>query len=324
MFGMKTRTLNTHPYRQPLLFIIVALLLAVALAACGGDDATETEPTVAVEAPPAADEPTTEPAAEQPTEQPAEEPTAAPTDEPAPEPTEEAAAEEPAEDSATTSGALGLTGACGNAYYPIVEGRVLTYRSSFGGMEESNYTMSFSDVSPTDFTVSTGAGGADIISTTWHCTTEGMLSTTFNQLPGIVEGMEIEFVEAEGITFPTEEAFENGEGWTTRYTTNITMSDPDMGSMTMAQTVELIHTIVGEESVSVPAGDFPEAVRVDTAGTISMSIMLDDLSQPSTSFPMNMTSWYARGVGLVKQEVAGMLPEGPGGDSVIELVSVAD
>ena len=73
-------------------FILITLIIALVLAACGGEEATATpepEPTEAPASEPT-EEPTEEPAPE-PTEEPAPEPTAEPepTEEPEPEPTEE-------------------------------------------------------------------------------------------------------------------------------------------------------------------------------------------------------------------------------------------
>lgn len=82
------------------LLLILALLMSLALVACGGaaEPAVE-EPAVEEPAEEAVQEPTEEPA-EEPVEEPAEEPAEEPTEEPVEEPTEEPAAEEPAEEPA--------------------------------------------------------------------------------------------------------------------------------------------------------------------------------------------------------------------------------
>ncbi len=66
----------------------MALLLTVALVACGGGDTTESEPTVAVEAPTTAVVPTAAPTDEPPAEEPTEEPTDVPAADPTAESTE--------------------------------------------------------------------------------------------------------------------------------------------------------------------------------------------------------------------------------------------
>ncbi len=49
----------------------------------------------------------------------------------------------------------------------------------------------------------------------------------------------------------------------------------------------LVNTISAVEPVSVPAGDYPEAYRVDASGTILIEEMGIDL-------PVNYTSWFVR------------------------------
>ena len=83
----------------------------------------------------------------------------------------------------------------------------------------------------------------------------------------------------------------------------------------MSETIDLVNTVAGEEPVTVPAGTF-DAVRVDTTGTVSVSIG----GAPANAVDMSITSWYVRDTGLVRQEVGGLLGEA---DAIVtELVSV--
>jgi hypothetical protein len=282
------------------------------LAACGGGDQPEAAETVVVAPTEAAEAPVQEPtAAELPTEAPPTDvpPTEAPTAEPA-----TAAPDEP----------ILTTGDCGNAFYPVVEGRVLTYRGTIAGFGESTYTTTYSDVSDSSFTITTDVGEGEVISVTWTCTAEGMLSPEFSQLPGGEEGFTIEFVEAEGVTIPSEDLFQPGGSWTTHYVANATVADTEAGAMSMVQTMDMTNTVVGIEAISVPAGEFPEAVRVDTTGTMSMSMSLgeDATPAPMATIDMSFTSWYVEGIGLVRQDISGLLGEAEAGDSVTELLSV--
>lgn len=286
---------------------MTALLLLVV--ACGGNETPPQEavPTVAVEAatlPPPTEEPAAEPTAVPPTE--------APTDEPAAEPT-----------AAETTGGATLSGDCANAYFPVVDGRVYTYSSSISGFGVSNFTQTYSDVTDDSFIITIDAGEGEPFANTWTCSSEGILSPDFSQLPGGMEGVvSIDFVEAEGVTLPTEEMFQPGESWTTRYVAEATIGDAESGQLTMTQTMEMTNTVVGVEAVTVPAGGFDEAVRVDTTGVVTMA--MGDAG-PTTSFDMNYSSWYVEGVGLVRQEFASVLGvEGANNPSVTELLSYED
>jgi hypothetical protein len=86
--------------------------------------------------------------------------------------------------------------------------------------------------------------------------------------------------------------------------------------------MDMTNTVTGIEAVSVPAGEFPEAVRVETTGTIGIAMSIGDTAQPATSIDMSFTSWYVEGIGMVRQDVSGLLGEGEVGDSVTELISV--
>jgi hypothetical protein len=308
----KTTHAFTQKYPQ-LGLVVVALLLALALAACGGDDTSEAAETAVVAPTDAAETSTTEPA----TAPPATE-TMAPETPPTDEPTAEPATEAPAE----TEPATAAGGGCSNAYYPVVDGRVYTYSSSIAGFGVSNFTMTFSDVTDSSFTVTTDAGEGEPIAITWECNEEGLFSPEFTQFPGGEEFLTIEFVEAEGVTVPAEELFQPGESWTTHYVANATMGEAGVGEMTLVQTMDMTHTVIGTEAVSVPAGDYPDAVRVDTVGTVSISFSLGGTAQPATSTEMNYTNWYVRDVGMVRQEFEAILGvEGADDPSVTELLS---
>ncbi len=286
--------------------LMTALLLL--LVACGGDEAPPEEalPTpaaeVATEAPPV-EQPTAVPTALPTTVPPTEEPTAAPT--------------------AETAGGATLSGDCANAYFPVVDGRVYTYSSSISGFGVSNFTQTYSDVTDTSFTITIDAGEGEPFANTWTCTGEGMLSPEFSQMPGGMEGMvSIDFVEAEGVTLPSEEMFQPGESWTTRYVAEAVIGDAASGELTMTQTIEMTNNVIGSEAVSVPAGDFDNAIRVDTTGVVTMA--MGDTGM-TTTIDMNYSSWYVEDVGLVRQEFASLFgTEGANNPSVTELLSYED
>ena len=304
-------TKNSNPRRFSHVLPALFLLLALVLVACGGEEPAGTEalPTAAAEVP-------TESVAEA-----TDEPAVEPTEETAPEPTmPPAATEAPTEE---PDAPLVASGECSNAFFPVVDGRVYTYSTSISGFGVSNITQTYGDVTDNSFTITIDAGEGEPFANTWTCSDEGILSPDFSQLPGGMEGVvSIDFVEAEGVTLPAEEMFQPGETWTTRYVAEAVFGDADTGEMTMVQTMEMTNTVVGIEAVSVPAGDFDEAVRVDTTGVVTME--MGDTGM-ATSFDMNYTSWYVRDVGMVRQEFASVLGvEGAADPSVTELISYED
>ncbi len=280
------------------------LLSLIVLAACGGDDTPAAAPTLdpasqTTSVPQVDAAPTDAPAeAAAPTEAP---PTAAPTELP-PAPT-------------ATAAAVVALGDCDNAYFPAVEGRTLTYRSTIPGMGESTIRHTFSDVTDSGFTLTMGLDESEGIVQQWTCSADGLLAPQLTQLPGLAEGMTFEYVEASGATVPAADQMTAGHEWTTHYVVEVTLPDLGQGAMTMSETIDLVNTVAGEEPVTVPAGTF-DAVRVDTAGTVSVSIG----GAPANAVDMSITSWYVRDTGLVRQEVGGLLGEA---DAIVtELVSV--
>lgn len=276
--------------------MLLLLLVIGLLAACGGGAPTEENtvatavvaPTEAVaEAATAAPEPTAAPPTEAPPTEPA--PTAPPAE---PTPTPAAAAETdplPAGD-------------CGNAFYPVIEGRTLRYANNIPGIDAGEHTITHSDVTDSSFTATTDLGDGNVLTQTWTCSGEGLLQPELTQFPTAEEvTLTIEVVESSGLTIPAADQFEPGGTWTTRYVANATVSDAGAGEMTMAQTTELTHTVIGPETITVPAGTF-DAIRVETTGNVSSVTTVGGVSVPPMELPMSFISWYAEGVGLVRQE----------------------
>ena len=71
--------------------------------------------------------------------------------------------------------------------------------------------------------------------------------------------------------------------------------------------VEGLSTVLGQESITVPAGTYPDAVRVEAKMTLKIRLSSVDRTAVGTDV---MTAWFAKGVGLVKyierQELAAL------------------
>ena len=291
---MHIKRLSSPRSVRPVLWALLVLLFA--LAACG-NDAPADEASVADEAAVAT-------AVVAPTEAVAED---APAPTTAPEPT--AAPAEPTPTLAVVAETDALpAGDCANEFFPVREGLVQHYSTNIPGLDVGEHTMTYSEVTDSSFVVTTNVGEGDVIVHTWQCSGDGLLSPELTQLPG-AEGLTIEFVEATGVTLPPADRFRAGESWSNRYVANAVLSNADEAQMTMVETVELTHTVVGVEAVSVPAGEFPDAVRVDTAGNVNILMSIDGAAGPASDVPMTYSSWYVAGVGLVRQEFTGLFSD---------------
>lgn len=316
---MHTKKDSPKRYSQRTVIWLALLLALLALAACGNDaPAGEAAVTTAVVAP-------TEAAAEDgadATATTAPEPTAAPPTEapPTEAPPTEAAAATPTPATAAETDAL-PAGDCGNDFYPVIEGRILRYANTIPGFGNTEHTVTYSDVTDTSFTATTDLSDGNVLTQTWTCSGEGLLQPEFSQLPTAEEfTLTVEFVESSGLTIPAADQFQPGTTWTTHYVANATLSDSGAGEMTMAQTTDLTHTVVGPETITVPAGTF-EAMRVETTGNVSSVTSVGGVSVPPMELPMSFVSWYAEGVGLVRQDWSDLF--GAGGEAATtELIAI--
>jgi hypothetical protein len=316
---------NTNPRfnlaspRLKLTFSSIALaVLLVVLAACDSDSGdAEGAGTTPTEVVAEVMEPTAVPATEPPPTEPAAEATTAP------EPT--ATAEpEPTEPEPSMPEGIAL-GNCANPYFPVVEGRVLHYQSTGPGIGTTTYSLTFSEVSDSSFTTISTFEDGEILTQTWICTADGLVSPRLMQLPGMEEeeglGFEIEYDEVSGVSIAPPDQMRPGGSWTSHFVTRLTM-DTDEGSMLMTQTMDLEHRVTAVESITVPAGTFDNAVRVETTSNIDSMIIVEDQEFPGLSMTIDFVSWYVEGVGLVRDETLELFDEGDEGAFVTELVAI--
>lgn len=188
-------------------------------------------------------------------------------------------------------------GDCYNPFNPVIEGRTWTYRIqtsdstdeysiSYGNVSESSFTsiMTFPDVST---------------SIQWSCSPEGLLSSDFASMNiAQLDNIEIETVDVSGVVFPNAENWQVGYSWDTAFNVNITVSY-EGNSFESQGTIAMANTIGAIEPVSVPAGDYGEAYRVDVSGSYTMSAF-----GVNTEIPITYSNWFVENVGMVKSSSA--------------------
>jgi len=194
----------------------------------------------------------------------------------------------------TDGGSLQETlGDCYNPFNPVIEGRTWTYRLQTSDSTEE-YSISYGNVSDSSFT-STMSFPDVSFSIQWSCSPEGLLSSDFASLNiNHLENIEIETIDVTGIVFPKAENWQVGYSWDLAFNVNITLSIE--GNTVESQgTIAMANTIGAIEPVSVPAGDFNEAYRVDVSGSFSLSVF-----GINTEIPITYSNWYVKDVGMVK------------------------
>lgn len=307
--------MNLRPVRLACLVVLTALFMLL-LAACGGSTLPESQPTAlpATEPAPVAEAPTDSPVptdVPDPTEVPA---TEIPATEPAPEPTEEPSAEPVAN---------AVTGNCVNPYFPVTDGRTMVYESTDPLAGTTSYSITYGNTSEGGFTATfTLEGQEESFTMEWTCTEAGLLSPNLSGLLGDMEGIEVEVLEASGVTLPSADEMEVGATWSTNYAMRMTFSDESLGSMVMNQTIANSSEIVARESVTVPYGTF-DALRIESSGTVQMAMDLEGTPMPAPSVDITSTSWYVEGIGMVREETPDMMGTGAG-PSITELVDIVE
>jgi hypothetical protein len=228
-----------------------------------------------------------------------------PTEEPQQTPTMEAVTETAAESQVETNSL------CYHPYFPIVDGASWTYDDDL----DEDYTLRIEETDEESFRMIQEMLDEDIVyAVDWYCTEEGILKGSFGQADLINQAagdegtpeFQFETLEWEGQTLPSPELLEIGYTWTSFYQLSASL-DIEGFSQTMNMDVIVDHEIIGMEEITVPAGTFPEALRVDSDGQINMFLVSDEGSTPVSSFDFGYSTWYVEGVGMVRSssEISG-------------------
>jgi hypothetical protein len=218
-------------------------------------------------------------------------------------------------------------GNCTHPYFPIADGSTYRYRNTDSLTGETEYTVTYSETTDDNFTAMYNFGEGDeatSFSQTFQCTDEGIFSPGPLRFPEEM-GVEMEFevVEASGLTLPVSSRLEPGETWTTRYVVQGTGENEGL-TFQWNQTMEFTNEVVAIEPVSVPAGDYPAAVRVDSTGTVSIVTTIGDTEAPLMSFDLDQSTWYVENVGMVRQEASDLFGDSAEAMSVVELLEIGD
>lgn len=221
-------------------------------------------------------------------------------------PTEPMAAEtkeETPERAPITGARMDANSACYHPYFPVNDNASWTYAYASG----EGYTLSIDETGEDSFTMRQVMDNEDTVFTVdWFCNDNGLLSGAFaqvdilNQATG-AEGAEFVFETQawEGETLPAPELMQVGYTWTTAY-----QISGEINLAGVSGTVEALATISNEigavEAVTVPAGTFSEAYRVDSVGEIEMVMEMFGTSTPISGIDFPYSTWYVEGVGMVR------------------------
>lgn len=185
------------------------------------------------------------------------------------------------------------SGFCSNAFFPLRSDKTWTY-NVVSGDTESTFSWTFKDITDSSFTIV-----QDFPSLTneisWQCGPDGMLSSTYaNMAMDSSVDVTYDTLEVNGVALPSDDEWEVGKVWDMTYTVQVTINNEAMTVQADGE-IATTRTIAAIETITVPAGTYPEAYRVDSTGQLTI-----DLMGTQSTTPLVYSDWYVSGVGLVK------------------------
>jgi hypothetical protein len=198
-----------------------------------------------------------------------------------------------AEGSSETPTPAAAQSACDHPYFPLRSGSSWTYSTPGGNMTWSVGSAGGSNDSA-DATMEIAM--AEVSFTVhWSCSSAGIVSYDFASLNVASLGniANLEVVDSSGAFLAAPDLLTPGYSWPNNYSLVMHVSQEGF-SADMTTAVSETWTVVGVENVTVPAGTF-EALRVDGNENITMTGMGQDVN-----FSVNVTYWYAKGIGIVR------------------------
>lgn len=126
-----------------------------------------------------------------------------------------------------------------------------------------------------------------------------------------------ETTSSSGYSFP--HTVNVGDSWVQSYNIEGVMNMADAMSANASGVVTHTYTAQGEETVTVPAGEF-QTVRVLVTTTLDLTVEMMGVALPF-SIESQTTSWLARNVGWVRSETDLGMESGEAYSSVVELQS---
>ena len=195
---------------------------------------------------------------------------------------------------------------CQNAYNPIGAALEKKYRVTTSGLPPKEMTETYRDIGDDSFVVHSDFAGAQASEVKtdikWTCTTEGLTPNDFDgntmQTKNGASG-KYETLKVTGVSIPAEARWRTGEKWNAKYDVKYTMQFPN--SQLRAEgdgTVDGAGEILGEESVTVPAGTF-QALKVRIVTKMNVTVKVNGTSMPN-QFSFETLAWFAKDVGKVK------------------------
>ncbi len=200
-------------------------------------------------------------------------------------------------------------GLCANSLIPVKTGATWNYANDAGTSNAGTFSATITAVRPDGFTVATKFDDSSSIDQQWSCTSDGLVAESLgagqNALSMSAAGINAKLNTATptGITLPPN--VQTGDKWPYALQLTGSVSQGNLNA-DLSGSISTDMQAVGTESVTVPAGTFDNAVKVQATTTIKAQAGFGAISIPINSV-LNTTFWFAPGVGWVKSSTTGEL-----------------
>jgi len=203
------------------------------------------------------------------------------------------------------------SGFCNNSFFPIRTDTVWHYQISGEGEELTDYTITFKDITDDSFTALQTFNDDLSIEARWDCNEDGLISAQFvNLIFSEAPELDFETLSIDGVFLPPAEEWVVGTVWENAFEVGFTVSVEGL-EISSTFDINIQNEITAIEPMTVPAGFYEEAVRVESTSTVVMA------GFGETSVVVDFTSWYVEGVGLIRN-----VTSGDGEDVVMELIEL--
>ena len=218
--------------------------------------------------------------------------------------------------------ARGPAAACDNAFYPAESGAIRNYKIVNRGTTLPNLTYSEQKANVTFGSFNDHREFSDGARTDaqWSCTADGLVPSEFS-IPAVLRlstAFKFDSISASGPAIPAADKWTPGYEWTTVYQVSGTENSPSSQSPgRVTGRIDVKSQIVSSEKVTVPAGSY-DCFLVDQTIRESLRIEGAQRSRRPSLASIRVSTWYAKGVGMVRAAFSGDI-----GTGMEELTSVS-
>lgn len=217
---------------------------------------------------------------------------------PVPAPAPAPAAPEPRAEAPSREVATPETGGCENAYYPFTPNTSIDY-SMTGGGTSNDFTMAVLESSTEgmhkmEYTFNV-RGTSNKISQEFACSGGTIRAKGYLDFASILgQGIRFETTSVTGEFLPSD--LSTGKTWEMTVQSVVRTDNPQLKAFLdgKQQSMKMTSEVLGEESVTVPAGTY-------TAKKIKQTIETSSTMAPG-SIVIEQTIWLVKDIGLVKNE----------------------